>query len=310
MKTEDWVFAEIQIVEYKARFYSSYINQFTQPDSIVPDPANPQAFNRYSYVMNSPIGYNDPSGHEPKYGCYTSTNGQCQNANGTSIIEGNGRGGGGGGDDGDTDTNGNGIPDKPDPTWVIPPSGGPCMYDTLLECLYSGGAWPSGDTTFTDEEWAEFEYALYLDIYRRSQEGEDGFWTSEFDPTGRYADFVSHLKAWDFKNWNPSLFLPFHSKSYYDREFYDTPFWDHKNFYSGNVCFESGDCYPRNDVNYIAQGMWSAAASEGYHGALGATTGWKFTQYGYPASYGANSWAMQGVTSFVINGFYDISRER
>ena len=43
---------------------SSYINRFVQPDSIIPDGANPQAFNRYSYVMNSPIGYNDPTGHK------------------------------------------------------------------------------------------------------------------------------------------------------------------------------------------------------------------------------------------------------
>ena len=33
------------------------------PDSIVPDPANPQSFNRYSYVLNSPLNFTDPSGH-------------------------------------------------------------------------------------------------------------------------------------------------------------------------------------------------------------------------------------------------------
>lgn len=43
---------------------SSYINQFTQPDSIIPDPANPQAWNRYAYVLNNPINANDPSGHK------------------------------------------------------------------------------------------------------------------------------------------------------------------------------------------------------------------------------------------------------
>lgn len=32
-------------------------------DTIVPDAANPQSFNRYSYVNNNPINFNDPSGH-------------------------------------------------------------------------------------------------------------------------------------------------------------------------------------------------------------------------------------------------------
>ncbi len=30
----------------------------------MPDPANPQAFNRYSYVLNNPLRYTDPSGHD------------------------------------------------------------------------------------------------------------------------------------------------------------------------------------------------------------------------------------------------------
>jgi hypothetical protein len=35
----------------------------TQPDTLIPDPGNPQAWNRFSYVYNSPIVFNDPSGH-------------------------------------------------------------------------------------------------------------------------------------------------------------------------------------------------------------------------------------------------------
>ncbi len=34
-----------------------------QPDSIVPEPGNPQALNRYAYVTNNPLRYTDPSGH-------------------------------------------------------------------------------------------------------------------------------------------------------------------------------------------------------------------------------------------------------
>jgi RHS repeat-associated protein len=38
-----------------------------QADDRIPDLSNPQSWNRYSYVMNNPLRYNDPSGHEPGY---------------------------------------------------------------------------------------------------------------------------------------------------------------------------------------------------------------------------------------------------
>jgi len=41
---------------------SPYINRFLQPDTIIPGAANPQNWNRFSYVLNSPIIYLDPSG--------------------------------------------------------------------------------------------------------------------------------------------------------------------------------------------------------------------------------------------------------
>ena len=52
------------IYYYGARFYSPYITQFTQPDTIVPNPYNPQSLNRYSYALNNPMRYTDPSGHK------------------------------------------------------------------------------------------------------------------------------------------------------------------------------------------------------------------------------------------------------
>jgi RHS repeat-associated protein len=51
------------LMDYKARFYSPKLAKFIQPDSIVPGAGNPQSFNRYAYVGNSPINYTDPSGH-------------------------------------------------------------------------------------------------------------------------------------------------------------------------------------------------------------------------------------------------------
>lgn len=41
----------------------SYLNHFTQPDTIVPDPGNSQDYDRYAYARNNPIKYTDPSGH-------------------------------------------------------------------------------------------------------------------------------------------------------------------------------------------------------------------------------------------------------
>jgi hypothetical protein len=35
--------------------YSPTLGRFIQPDSIVPGAGNPQAYNRYSYVLNDPI---------------------------------------------------------------------------------------------------------------------------------------------------------------------------------------------------------------------------------------------------------------
>ena len=48
---------------YNARWYDPAIGRFIQPDTIVPEPGNPQALNRYSYANNSPLTYIDQDGH-------------------------------------------------------------------------------------------------------------------------------------------------------------------------------------------------------------------------------------------------------
>jgi hypothetical protein len=48
---------------YNARYYSSYLNRWIQPDTIVPDPASPQSLNRFAYTVNNPVRNVDPSGH-------------------------------------------------------------------------------------------------------------------------------------------------------------------------------------------------------------------------------------------------------
>ncbi|MBI5840803.1 MAG: RHS repeat-associated core domain-containing protein [Chloroflexi bacterium] len=51
------------LMYYGARWYDPYITQFSQPDSIIPDLYNPQAWDRYAYTLNNPVRYTDPSGH-------------------------------------------------------------------------------------------------------------------------------------------------------------------------------------------------------------------------------------------------------
>jgi len=56
----------IGLYYYNARWYDPYVGRFIQPDTIVPEPGSPQAYNRYSYVYNNPVTYSDPTGQEPR----------------------------------------------------------------------------------------------------------------------------------------------------------------------------------------------------------------------------------------------------
>ena len=55
--------ASTNLMFYGARYYSPYLNRWLSPDTIVPDPKNPQSLNRYSYVNNRPLNFSDPTGH-------------------------------------------------------------------------------------------------------------------------------------------------------------------------------------------------------------------------------------------------------
>jgi hypothetical protein len=46
-----------------ARYYDPALGRFISADTIVPEPGNPQDFNRYAYVRNNPLTYTDPTGH-------------------------------------------------------------------------------------------------------------------------------------------------------------------------------------------------------------------------------------------------------
>ncbi len=47
---------------YGSRWYDPVIGRFIQADTIVPQPGNPQALNRYAYVLNNPLRFTDPTG--------------------------------------------------------------------------------------------------------------------------------------------------------------------------------------------------------------------------------------------------------
>jgi len=54
---------DMGLIDYRARFYSPTVMRFVQPDSMVPNPLDPQSLSRFSYVLQNPLRYTDPAGH-------------------------------------------------------------------------------------------------------------------------------------------------------------------------------------------------------------------------------------------------------
>jgi RHS repeat-associated protein len=48
---------------YGARYYDPTIGRFISPDTVVQNYGAPQTLNRYSYALNNPLRYADPTGH-------------------------------------------------------------------------------------------------------------------------------------------------------------------------------------------------------------------------------------------------------
>jgi RHS repeat-associated protein len=53
------------LYDFGSRWYDPVFYHFVQPDSIVPDPYNPQSLNRYSYALDDPVNLVDPTGQSP-----------------------------------------------------------------------------------------------------------------------------------------------------------------------------------------------------------------------------------------------------
>ena len=53
---------EIGLIDMNGRMYDPKLGRFLSPDPYVQSPTNPQNYNRYSYCLNNPLKYSDPSG--------------------------------------------------------------------------------------------------------------------------------------------------------------------------------------------------------------------------------------------------------
>ena len=54
--------SEFDIINMNGRLYDPVLGRFFSPDNYVQMPDNSQNFNRYSYCLNNPLKYTDPSG--------------------------------------------------------------------------------------------------------------------------------------------------------------------------------------------------------------------------------------------------------
>jgi RHS repeat-associated protein len=91
---------DLGLMDYHARFYDAAIGRFAQPDSIIPSTEDPQSFNRFSYVIDNPLMYTDPTGQVNQYRCNYRKNPRC---NPPSIASGGNNNSGGSGSNEDDD---------------------------------------------------------------------------------------------------------------------------------------------------------------------------------------------------------------
>ncbi|MCS3868451.1 RHS repeat-associated protein [Chryseobacterium ginsenosidimutans] len=55
-------FAEVGIIHMNGRLYDPLLRRFLNADENIQDPTNTQNYNKYGYVMNNPLMFNDPNG--------------------------------------------------------------------------------------------------------------------------------------------------------------------------------------------------------------------------------------------------------
>jgi RHS repeat-associated protein len=53
----------VGLIHMNGRIYDPLLGRFLQADPVLPSPGSTQALNRYSYALNNPLGFTDPSGY-------------------------------------------------------------------------------------------------------------------------------------------------------------------------------------------------------------------------------------------------------
>ena len=76
---------EYGLINMNARLYDPLLGRFISADSVIGDVYNPQSLNRYSYVLNNPFAYTDPTGHVPFATGYDWNQGAGSGGTGPSI---------------------------------------------------------------------------------------------------------------------------------------------------------------------------------------------------------------------------------
>ena len=71
-----------KLYDFNARFFTPVAARFISPDSIVPNPADPQSLNRYTALANNPLRFTDPTGHTQISETYESCGGACAGSGG------------------------------------------------------------------------------------------------------------------------------------------------------------------------------------------------------------------------------------
>jgi len=56
--------AQTGLYYMQARYYDPSIGRFLSPDSVAPEPGDPQTLNRFAYARNNPLRYSDPTGND------------------------------------------------------------------------------------------------------------------------------------------------------------------------------------------------------------------------------------------------------
>ena len=264
----------------RARYYNSDNGRFISRDTWAGDYNRPLSLNKWNYTEGNPVNLVDPTGHNPWWCAYSSNPIDCAEkwyddiAVGDDIncVDGNGN------IDAaciarynlnlwdsirnpdDTDKDDDGYPDEPDPH---------------AELISMG---THSDATCSPSNLVEC-------FYRRGR-----LPSGDWNISKSQIDQLMLAVYYDISRRVPPV-------DWIIRGRYDTPLWDGYGVDNGQACV-AGECYDRNEVNYFAQGMFSAK-NEGRFLGRCIVDLWNETQYGHGASSGEKIWHEKGYMFYV-----------